>query len=171
LILDVGSNIGASVAFFRARYPSARIVGLEPDPRAFARLQGNVADLDVMVLQVAAAAEDGLRVFHPAEATWLSSFDADADRGAIEVEARGLDSLLDDLGIERVDLLKIDVEGAEAEILSAFLGLGNVGAIVGELHPDVVADAEGIVRLLGERFDLQVDRRRPTRWRFRGKAR
>jgi len=171
LILDVGSNIGATIGFFRARYPRARIVGLEPDPRAFARLQANVGGLDgVRVLKVAAAATNGRRPFYPAASTWLSSLNPSARTGEepIEVETRTLDSLLGELGLEHVDLLKIDVEGAEAEILPGFAGLAKVRAVVGEIHPDIVRDPSVLVRLLEERFELEVQRPQPDRWRFKG---
>jgi FkbM family methyltransferase len=171
LILDVGSNIGAAIAFFRARYPAARIVGLEPDPRAFARLQANVGGFDgVTLLKVAAAATNGRRPFYPATSTWLSSLHRPARtrEEPIEVETRTIDSLLGELGVDDVDLLKIDVEGAEAEILPGFAGLANVRAVVGEIHPDVVRDPAALVRLLEERFDLQVLRPQPDRWRFKG---
>lgn len=172
LILDVGSNVGAAIGFFRARYPRARIVGVEPDPAAFARLQANVGRLEgVTLLRVAAAATDGRRQFYPAASTWLSSLHPPAaGQEPVEVEARTLDSLLDELGIEDVDLLKIDVEGSEAEILPGFSGLAKVGAVVGEIHPDVVADPDALIRLLAEHFELEVERPQPCRWRFRGVA-
>ena len=40
-ILDLGSNIGVSVAYFRLRYPVARIYAVEADPATFKRLQEN----------------------------------------------------------------------------------------------------------------------------------
>lgn len=39
LIVDLGSNCGASIAFFRATYPNARLIGCEPDPDTFDRLR------------------------------------------------------------------------------------------------------------------------------------
>jgi FkbM family methyltransferase len=170
VILDLGSNIGAAIAFFHVRHPGARIVGLEPDPSAFARLHANVAGLEkVTVLRVAAAAADDRRSFYPATETWLSSLRPPAGgRDSIEVEARALDSLLAELGIEHVDLLKIDVEGAEEEVLPGFAGLASVGGVVGEIHADVVGDPEALVQLLEEHFELEVERALPDRWRFRG---
>jgi FkbM family methyltransferase len=176
VILDLGSNVGASIVFFRARYPQARIVAVEPDPRAFARLRANVAQLDgVTVLNLAAAGADDRRPFYQATESWLSSLHLpegeSASSESIEVETRTLESLLAELGIDHVDLLKIDVEGAEEEILPGFAGLAGVGAVVGEIHPDVVGDPEGLVRLLEEHFELEVRRALPDRWRIRGTAR
>lgn len=173
LILDLGSNVGASIAFFRARYPSARIVGVEPDPEAFARLRANVAQMsNVTVLNLAAAGTDERRPFYPAAESWRSSLHEQEGAGReIEVETRTLGALLTELRVDHVDLLKIDVEGAEEEILSTFAELGSVGAVVGEIHPDVVGYPEGLVRLLDEHFELEVERGFPDRWRLRGVAR
>jgi FkbM family methyltransferase len=174
VIVDLGSNIGAAIVFFRARHPAARIVGLEPDPNAFRRLRANVAGLeDVKILAVAAAAVDDHRPFYPASESWLSSFQARTGEAgeAIEVDTRSLDSLLAELDIDKVGLLKVDVEGAEEEILPAFSGLASVEAVVGEIHPDVVGDPEALVRLLERHFDLEVERAWPDRWRFRGERR
>jgi len=174
VILDLGSNVGASIVFFHARYPAARIIGVEPDPRAFTRLRTNVAQFDgVTVLNMAAARADGLRPFYQADESWLSSLreQEGAESDSIEVETRTLETLLAELGIDHVDLLKIDVEGAEEEILPGFAGLGSVGAVVGEIHPDVVGDPEGLVRLLEDHFELEVERALPDRWRLRGVAR
>jgi hypothetical protein len=84
-----------------------------------------------------------------------------------EVVVRSVDSLLHELGIDRVDLLKIDVEGAEDEVLRSFEGLAHVSAVVGEIHPNLVDDASALVRLLEESFELSVERSLPERWRFR----
>ncbi len=171
-ILDLGSNVGASIAFFRARYPAARIVGVEPDPRAFTRLRANVAQMtDVTVLNVAAAGVDARRSFYAAPESWLSSFRGQALAGGdeIEVETRTLESLLADLRVDRVDLLKIDVEGAEEEILPTF-DLDRVGAIVGEIHPDIVSDPEGLIAELDRYFEVEIERALPDRWRLTGRG-
>ena len=38
LILDVGANLGSSVAFYRRLFPNARVIAFEPDPETFRRL-------------------------------------------------------------------------------------------------------------------------------------
>jgi len=43
LIVDGGSNIGISILYFKNRYPTARVLGFEPEPRVFAALQETVA--------------------------------------------------------------------------------------------------------------------------------
>jgi Methyltransferase FkbM domain len=45
-----------------------------------------------------------------------------------------LDGLFDDFGLERVDLLKLDIEAREEEVLGNSRRLRDVGAVVGEFH-------------------------------------
>lgn len=56
-----------------------------------------------------------------------------------------------ELDIDRVDVLKLDIEGAEWEILPALDGLDGIRTIVGELHWDV--DSAPLRHDLGERLD------------------
>src|SRR5438105_4262702 len=45
VILDIGSNIGASILFFHEQFPTARIYGFEPHPETFRILQENVGSI------------------------------------------------------------------------------------------------------------------------------
>jgi FkbM family methyltransferase len=136
VIVDLGSNIGVSILDFRARYPQAKIYGVEPNPRAFELLRRNVGDDPrVEIRQVAVAGSDGTADFYAAKDTWASSLSPTRARyDLVQVATRSLDSLLAELGLERVDLLKVDVEGAEGEVFEAFTPLPRIRWIVGELH-------------------------------------
>lgn len=121
-ILDVGSNIGMSVCYFKLLYPEAQIVCFEPDPMAFRWLQKNVAlnrFTGVELHNVALAAKEGRSRFYQevvSEASGLNSLKPEMlpeDRREVEVETKKLSSFLDN----EVALLKIDAEGAEYEIL------------------------------------------------------
>lgn len=59
LILDCGSNIGASVLWFALRYPRAHVLAVEPAPDNFELLRQNCAHLDADLRQAAIAAQDG----------------------------------------------------------------------------------------------------------------
>jgi FkbM family methyltransferase len=136
VIVDLGSNIGASVVYFRVRFPGSRIVAVEPDPNAFELLRRNTAAYDGIELRkVAVAAQAGPVTLYQHPESWVSSLHP-GWKGAIPVTVQGqtLEQLLDELGLERVDLLKMDVEGAEFEILPAFERLSNVDALICEVH-------------------------------------
>jgi hypothetical protein len=59
-ILDLGSHMGATVLFWRERFPDARIVAVEPDPVTFRLLHRNVGALPGVELRnFAVADQDG----------------------------------------------------------------------------------------------------------------
>lgn len=128
-ILDLGSNIGASVLFFRLAYPDARIVAIEPSPNLVGLLRRNTRDLDVEVRDVAVAAESGPLTFYEATESWAGSTTS-AVGEPIEVTAVAFDDLL----AEDFDFIKIDIEGAEFEILADSSRIAGVSTIIGEIH-------------------------------------
>jgi len=150
VVLDLGSNIGLSVLWFRHRFPAATIVAVEPDPRAFALLARNVAGLHrTHLLHAAVAGEPGRRTLALAGATVSSAL---GDRGGmgVQVDVVTIESIVQRFDLPRIDLVKIDVEGAEWEALSAWSGVGEPAAIVGEFHPDALpVPLERILSLLG----------------------
>jgi len=138
VVVDLGANAGFATLFFKRRYPHARVVAVEADPRAYARLVQNVGTLEgVTTFHCAVAAEDGTMPFYCSP---LSSIGSSLDRRSpgdeeVPIEALTLSSLLDRSGVAHVDLLKIDVEGAEAAVLPT-APLARITEIVGELHYD-----------------------------------
>jgi FkbM family methyltransferase len=166
VVVDLGSHIGASIAYFRERYPEARIVGLEPDPATFAKLEANVAALDgVTVQRRAVAAADGESVFYAAPYTLASSLVAErAGSRPVTVPTVTLDHLIEEHGLERIDLLKLDVEGSEHDALAGADGLARVRAIVGELHPRLT-DPDAVLALLAD-FDVRLTKAGDASWRF-----
>jgi FkbM family methyltransferase len=137
-IVDLGSHIGISVAFFSVRFPEARIFAFEPNPASFGKLEENVGELPgVTIRRLALSGTSGRRLMNTGGNPLLTSLKGGAGQ-AFEVEAATLDEQASELGIDRIDLLKIDVEGAEMEVLSSFEGLDRVGVIVGELHPALI---------------------------------
>jgi FkbM family methyltransferase len=169
VIVDAGSNVGVSVLFFHARYPDALIVAVEPDQRTFERLRVNTDGMEcVRSLNVALGSRDERRRFYRTPESWASSLRLPAGPfEEIEVQVRSLASLLDELGITTVDLLKLDIEGGEEEVLQDRPSLERVRAIVGELHPGLVEEPSALLENLGA-FDLDVDRSDSSRWLFRG---
>ncbi|MHB1328598.1 MAG: FkbM family methyltransferase [Gemmatimonadales bacterium] len=137
-ILDCGSNIGMSVLFFKHRFPGAKITAFEPHPVTFKTLRTNIETngLDVALHQVAVAEREGTVDFFSNDDV-SASLDMSILPGrtgsSIEVQARRLSDYIDG----EIDLLKLDVEGAEEQVLTE-LGesgaLRRIKAIVCEYH-------------------------------------
>lgn len=159
-VIDLGSNIGASVLYFRSRYPEAVIHAVEPDRGSLELLRLNVGtDPKVVVHEAAVAAERGNVTFIEASEGWRSSLadSSTADKAGVErtVPAMTLEDLMDTAGWDRADLMKIDIEGAERELLAAVDVSRFFTWIVGELHGSDSEIAQ-MKQSLGS-FDFELD--------------
>ncbi|MDX6377291.1 MAG: hypothetical protein QOE98_1594 [Gaiellaceae bacterium] len=141
IVVDLGCNVGASLLWFRRRYPEARLVGYEADPVTAGLARRNTSALsDVEVHAVAIAAQDGeTTLWRLPGQSWASGTapagdDSPRDASPVTVRAVTLDAVLRRLGAP-VDVLKIDIEGAEHAVLEPATELERVGVVVGEYHP------------------------------------
>lgn len=135
-IVDAGANIGLTSAFLARRYPDATIVALEPDPANFALLERNLAPFpNVHPHRAALWTSTGtVRLGDPNTGPRGYRVDETTSRG-FEVDAFDLPTIMDMHDMDRIDLLKIDVEGAEVELFSdASSWIDRVDAIAIELH-------------------------------------
>ena len=136
-ILDCGANIGAASLFFKRRYPGARITAYEADPDLCAMTRRNLAQNgagDVEVVQAAVWTSNGQVTFR-AEGSDSGMIEGLA--GAVDAKSVTVPSLRmrDVLERDRVDLLKIDIEGAEGAVLADCEPvLDRVNAIIMDLH-------------------------------------
>jgi FkbM family methyltransferase len=126
VVFDVGAGIGAEALLFsRLVGPSGRVVSIEAHPATYARLDRlcSVNRLEnVTPLQVAVSDDDGEVVLSD-DPGHLQNRLVDPDEPGIRVPARRLDTIAEDLGVAQVDLLKMNVEGAEALALAGSGGL------------------------------------------------
>jgi FkbM family methyltransferase len=135
-ILDCGANIGMSVLYFKKLYPAAKIVAFEPDPKIFDVLQNNIQAFDIrdvtLVPKGVWASNGRLRfVDDPVLGLGGHIVQDDANSQGFEISVI---RLRDYLG-ERVDFLKLDIEGAECEVLEDCADqLSNIGKIFIEYH-------------------------------------
>jgi FkbM family methyltransferase len=138
VVVDLGSNVGISLLFFRTLFPDASLYGFEPDPRSFQTLEGNIASLgNVRVSNVAVGAEDGERDFFSDPTRGASSSLIRRKPSQVKGRARvvSLDTLLEER--PEVDLLKFDIEGAEYAVFAASRSRWRVPAFIGEVHTDL----------------------------------
>jgi FkbM family methyltransferase len=162
LIIDAGANIGMAVLYFKKQFPQARILAFEPNPVAFELLARNVAAnnlRDVELHQVALAPSAGeLPLYFGAEGASLTASLQPHAGGehTITVPTRRLADYLDPT--TPADLLKLDVEGAEAAILADLSQAGLLRGIrrcIVEYHyPIGTAESPQLTKCLQE-FEQQ----------------
>ena len=126
--LDIGANIGLTALTMAASLPRSRIYAFEPSPMNLPHLRNNIqanhAD-NVQIVPFAVGATSGtLAITQPPSGSNTSVIRSDADtRTAVRVPVVSLDAWAGEAGIERVDFIKIDVEGYEPQVLIGAAGL------------------------------------------------
>lgn len=133
-IVDCGANIGLTMLFFRLKYPRARIVGLEPQDDNWATAVRNVGDMTVH--RAAVWSELGEVAVKMGEYRDGRHWAAQVEAGK-GVPAVTIPDITSKHGITTIDILKIDIEGAERELFSGDTSwLKMVRCILIELHDD-----------------------------------
>jgi FkbM family methyltransferase len=118
-IIDCGANIGMSVIYFKQLYPNANIIAFEPEKKIFKYLKDNIAALNLAKVELKNEAvwkEDGSLLFlnEGADASRISLVGDMADKkSSYSVDAVRLSRFIN----REVDFLKLDIEGAEFEVL------------------------------------------------------
>jgi FkbM family methyltransferase len=122
VFVDVGAHIGKyTVALGNKIGKSGIIISIEPETENFNLLKKNVALnklTNVHLQNVACAGQEGeATLYVHKDRPTLHSFYLNRGPSQIKVKTVKLDTIIQDLKINRVDLLKIDVEGAEIDVI------------------------------------------------------
>ncbi|MBK9149145.1 MAG: FkbM family methyltransferase [Flavobacteriales bacterium] len=135
-IVDCGSNIGLTVRFLKAAYPQVRIIAIEPDAGNFGMLARNTQGFDGVQCFQAGVWPTGGTINLKQEGLRPSAFQTLAEGDGTPVEALTIPQIMERAGIDRISLLKIDIEGSELELFSApdVSWIDRVDAISIELH-------------------------------------
>lgn len=132
-ILDCGSNIGLSIIYFKKEHPGATIIAFEPDEKNFELLTRNIDSQDlkgITLLKKAVWKQNTLLEFSN-ESSMSSKIQTGEIPGSKKVEAIRLGDWLN----QKVHFLKIDIEGAEFEVLTDIeTKLSNVENMFIEYH-------------------------------------
>jgi FkbM family methyltransferase len=167
VFVDVGANAGIMTILAAARVGAAgRVYAFEPNPAVVAELERHISVNGfgdrVRTLRFALSNADGRAALHVTPVmSGLSSIAAEAAPAAsalrasgqaIDVETRRFDGWMRAAGLDRVDVMKIDVEGAEELVLAGMtdaLTSGVIRRLVCELRPD--GPAHELLRRFGYR--------------------
>lgn len=172
LIIDCGSNIGMAILYFKRIYPESRVIAFEPWREAFDKLANNVASNDLSHVSLHRKA-----VHNKVGTVFL--FRGENDPGSlrtsihearvwnakkIKQEARAI--CLSDYIVEHIDLLKLDIEGAESgviEELAACNKLELIHELIVEYHHHINPRDDRLSEMLrtlechGFGYQLQAD--------------
>ena len=133
-IVDAGANIGLASVYFANRWPHARIIAVEPDPENFEILQENVKFYhNIIPVQAAVWKKNArLNLFDPGGGSWAMQTKVASD-GC--VEGLTIPEIMRRFDLTRIDILKMDIEGAEKEVFKHHEEwISHVGSIAIETH-------------------------------------
>ncbi|GAB1542687.1 hypothetical protein NUACC21_53610 [Scytonema sp. NUACC21] len=140
VILDCGANVGYSSIYLLNKFPNAHVIAVEPDKDNFQVCQKNLLPYSDRVTLIRAGVwshEVGLVLRHYGNGNeWGTQVEECQDKQQPDLLAKDIPTLLEESGHKSVDLLKMDVEGAETVIFSQNYQswLSKVKNIVIELH-------------------------------------
>ena len=155
-VVDVGANIGAySVWAASSMGSSGRIIAIEPNPVSHACLLRSLQHLSVPHVAIQAACGDAagevILHFEPGYTVSSSVVPFAAGSTSVPVAMRRLDDILREEGVEHIDVMKIDVEGAEELVLAgAGDALGRTERVI--LETDGTTEAGVRTLLIAQGF-------------------
>jgi FkbM family methyltransferase len=163
-VLDAGAHVGGFALWIASRSPDCRIVCLEPNPKVRNLLEMNVEHEHlagrVIVHPWALAASRGAGWLHAESDSAASSLVVESEPGDVRVETATLRDAISASAFPRIDVMKIDIEGAEHGVFAGIDGtdLDLVGICIVECHrgSDDIAAA-----LRSARFDVHTVTKSP----------
>ena len=142
VVLDIGANVGVTALYFSQVFPNATVYAFEPAPDNFAVLAKNVANCArIRAFNFALGAQDAtLELYasdNPVNFGGYSLHATGSDTSKrVSIPVRNVAGVLSELSLTSIDVVKVDTEGAEWDILTAFpeAVLASAKYVTGELH-------------------------------------
>ena len=120
-IIDCGANIGLATLYFQREFPNARTIAIEPENENYNLLVKNTENYsNVSPFRIGVFDEDcDLSVIDVGEGEASYRLAREPSKGKViqTIPCRSIDSIMEEFGIDKVDILKMDIEGSEKECL------------------------------------------------------
>jgi FkbM family methyltransferase len=165
-ILDIGANVGSVSCALLHALPNCRIAAVEPQPAIYGLLEKNLSRVGgerarAVNVAVGDHEADGTMVLVDGNSGCshvVDGSDATSNTAQIQIKLISGERLLEVSGLDRVDLIKIDVEGFEETVLRALTGTierQKPRAVVFEHHGDL-GDPRSAIRQIFDRCGYQL---------------
>lgn len=162
-ILDLGANIGVSVVAFRSMFPDAKIIAVEMNRENFNLLRENCSCDPLTKLENAAIwSRDGfVEQVDVGEGEWGLRVGDHPGKSLGEVPSFTFSTILRKNEIDCVDVCKMDIEGAEAAVLTANWKeiFSRTKVLILEVHPwipNVAESVNGVIEEAEKYFNLNI---------------
>ena len=159
VIVDAGANVGLAAVYFANRYPDAQIIAIELSPDNFHLLQENTRHYPHISIIHAGLwpRHETLKFQQEGVSPWGYKVNNSLTDNSISVKSVTIPDILTKYQIATIDLLKIDIEGAEVELFSSSCEawLPKVRHIIIEFHDRWRPDSSRVVRDQLARFQFK----------------
>jgi FkbM family methyltransferase len=158
-IIDAGANVGYASVFFAHHYPNAEIIALEPEKNNFRMLERNTGCYQNIRRVKGALWKERttLSMANPQAPSWAFQLTDKLERKGESVNAYTVQDLMADAKWTTVDLMKIDIEGAEREVfLRNTDWLQNTRCLYIEVHDEQEPGAAHAVFAALQQFRYQL---------------
>lgn len=159
-ILDIGAHVGLFSVYCRVINPKIKIVALELERKNFSVLNENIKTnklKNILTVQAALAGRNGKRGLEISADSHSHALSA-AEKESRVVTAMTLAAVLDELKIKKAGLVKMDIEGAEGEVLASLSAedFKRVEYFIFEYHEKIISrkQLENILRVNG--FGVEI---------------
>ncbi|MBA5248022.1 MAG: FkbM family methyltransferase [Gammaproteobacteria bacterium] len=166
-IVDAGANVGYGSLWFHKRYPLAQIIAIEPEHSNYQLLLGNTSKYsNIQTLEKGLWHKKAkLKIINKEGSKYgfiTEEVNAENEKGDIETcNINELLGIFNNFGLDTIDVLKIDIEGAEKEVFSGNRGwLSKTKVVIIELHDETRSGCKEVfINAMNEfGFSLLIER-------------
>ena len=142
-VLDLGAYVGYTMVHFAYLYPNSKIFGVELDYDNFQLAKKNLAALTEFckIINAAVWSKNGTVIYGGDNTCGFSIFKEGSQNNSKKISSKTLDVIMDEFGLDLVDYLKVDIEGAEKAILeNPEKWISKIRSMKIEVHPPATID-------------------------------
>lgn len=144
LIVDAGAYTGLSALYFSSKYPKAKIISIEPEDSNFKVLEQHTTRLpQVTRIHAGLWYRNGfLKIVDRGTGKWGFGVAEVSETEQFDIKAVDMQTLLEKSGFDKIDILKLDIEGAEKFLFmhDAHKWIDKVNIMMIELHDRIIED-------------------------------
>jgi len=135
-IIDCGANIGLSIIYFKKLFPLSEIIGIEADPNIFSVLKSNISSFSLQNIELINKAVwiNNDEIQFSLEGGYSGRIALHSEENKVKIHSVRLKDFLN----SHIDFLKIDIEGAENDVIfDCAENLGNIDKLFLEYHSHI----------------------------------
>lgn len=154
-IVDAGANVGFFSVYCASKFPDATILAIEAEQSNFDMLRRNVAPYpNIRPIHAALWNHEGSVAVKDPAAGKFGKWGFRVEEGC-GVPAITVPKLMNTFGLQKIDLLKCDIEGAEKEVFENCNWMSHVGTLIVETHDRFKSGCSMAVRNAAHGFTVQ----------------